>query len=116
MSIEEQTDSDNLPTFPLCPESVDGEPITWNKVMNELDTTHFQQAGQAKYDSLSENKKWTLVPLPEGRKPIDNTWVMKRKLDENGNITKHKARLCGREFSQILNEDYYKTFAPVMKG
>jgi hypothetical protein len=41
---------------------------------------------------------------------------MKRKLDENGNIEKHKARLCGRGFSQILNEDYYETSAPVMRG
>jgi hypothetical protein len=47
MSIEEQADSDNLPNFPLCPESANGELRTWDKVMNEPDATHFKQAAQA---------------------------------------------------------------------
>lgn len=39
---------------------------------------------------------WILVKLPKGRKAISCIWVFKTKRGKNGEILKHKARLCFR--------------------
>jgi hypothetical protein len=39
------------------------------------------------------------VELPRGRKAVDSKLVFKLKRDEEGNVVKHKTRLCARGFS-----------------
>lgn len=67
------------------------------------------------FDSLIENETWTLVELPPGKIPIKCKWVFKTKLDANGNVFKHKARLVGKGCSQKHGIDYTETFAPVVR-
>jgi len=39
-----------------------------------------------------------LVELPEKKKTIDVKWIFKVKLNPDGSISKHKARLVARGF------------------
>jgi len=39
-----------------------------------------------------------LIKLPDGKKAIDVKWVFKLKLNHDGKIVKHKARLVARVF------------------
>ena len=39
--------------------------------------------------------------VPEGRKPVGSKWCFDYKTDKQRNITKFKARLVGRGFTQI---------------
>ena len=44
--------------------------------------------------------------VPEGRKPVDSKWCSDYETDKDGKITKFKARLVTRGFTQIRNVDY----------
>jgi hypothetical protein len=43
---------------------------------------------------------------------IGTKWVFKNKQDENGVVTRNKARLVAQGFAQIEGMDYEDTFAP----
>ena len=40
--------------------------------MESNDAAKWKEAGKLEMESLQKNKTWTLVPLPIGRKAIDN--------------------------------------------
>ena len=58
---------------------------------------------------------YELTTLPPGRKAIGCRWVFRLKLDEKGQVVKHKARLVAQGFSQVPGIDFYDTFAPVIR-
>ena len=60
-------------------------------------------------------KKWELVNRPEDRKIIGVKWVFGTKLNADGSINKHKARLAVKGYSQIFRIDYSDAFAPVVR-
>jgi hypothetical protein len=62
-----------------------------------------------------ENGTWDIVDLPKGRKAIGSKWVFKKKRDEQGNVTKYKARFDAKGFTQKKGVDFNETFAPVVK-
>lgn len=47
-------------------------------------------------ESLRNNETWDLVEIPEGRKPIDNKWVFKKK-DKCNRISREVHSLIGHE-------------------
>lgn len=67
------------------------------------------------YESLIENKTWTLVERTPDLKVIDNRWVFKLKRNAKGEIDRYKARLVARGFSQEYGIDYEETFSPVAR-
>ncbi|XP_070017661.1 uncharacterized mitochondrial protein AtMg00820-like [Nicotiana sylvestris] len=69
-------------------------------------------------DELNQFKKsqvWHLVPRPKDRSVIDTKWIFINKLDEDGKITRNKARLVVQGYSQEEGIDYDETFAPVAR-
>ena len=46
---------------------------------------------------------------------IDTRWVFRNKLDEEGIVTRNKAILVSKGFSQAEGIDYDETFAPVAR-
>ena len=66
-------------------------------------------------ESLHANDMWDLVELPEGRKAVGSKWVLKLKLNADGVIERHKARLVAQGFSQKHGLDYDETFSPVAR-
>ncbi|KAM1401398.1 hypothetical protein ACFX1X_028606 [Malus domestica] len=65
--------------------------------------------------ALEENKTWSLVQLPPGKKAVGSRWIYKIKFKADGSIERHKARLVARGFTQTFGVDYKETFAPVAK-
>ena len=68
------------------------------------------------FQAFGKKGAWTLVPRPEGTNVVSVRWVY--DLKATGDIiTKWKARLVARGFSQQEGEDYdpFKLFAPTMK-
>ena len=51
-------------------------------------------------DSMSSNRVWDLVELPNDVKDNVCRWVFKTKKDLQDNIKRHKARLVAMEFTQ----------------
>ncbi|GJV71647.1 putative ribonuclease H-like domain-containing protein [Tanacetum coccineum] len=60
-------------------------------------------------------KVWTLVNLPNGKRPIDTKWVFRNKKDERGIVIKNKARLVAQGYTQEEGIDYDEVFAPVAR-
>ena len=50
--------------------------------------------------SMSHNKVWSLVDLPDGCRPIGCKWVFKTKCDVKGQVERYKARLVAKGYSQ----------------
>jgi len=54
-----------------------------------------------------------LVPKPKDRTIIGTKWVFRNKLDEQGTVTRNKARLVVQGYNKEEGIDYEETFAPV---
>ena len=62
---------------------------------------------------IEKNHTWQLVERPTDRKVIGVKWVFKTKLNADGSINKHKARLVVKGYAQIFGVDFSETFAPI---
>ena len=64
-------------------------------------------------NAMQRNKVSKLLPRPSNKTIIGTKWVLRNKLDENGTVTRNKARLVAQGYQQEEGIDYDKTFAPV---
>ncbi|GJS22896.1 putative ribonuclease H-like domain-containing protein [Tanacetum coccineum] len=62
-----------------------------------------------------EDKVWTLVKLPNGKRAIRTKWVFRNKKDERGIVIRNKARLVAQGYTQEEGIDYDEVFAPVAR-
>jgi hypothetical protein len=46
---------------------------------------------------------------------IDNKWIFCNKQDEHGVVTRNKAQLVAKRYSQVEGLDFDKTFAPIAR-
>ena len=70
-------------------------------------------AMQEEMKSMSTNKVWDLVEIPQGAKTVGCKWVYKTKYDSKGNIERFKARLMAKDFTQREGIDYNENFSHV---
>lgn len=100
----------------LCAESfVEDVPQQFNDIHGRDVEKQWMQAINEEITSLVKNKTWDLMPLPPGRRVIDNRWIFKIKRDKDGNIDKYKARLVVKGCSKRRGLDYEETYAPVAR-
>ncbi|KAI5327261.1 hypothetical protein L3X38_026657 [Prunus dulcis] len=95
-----------------------------SKLSNESEPRNFQEANlqnvwrlamEEELKALDENKTWSVVQLPKGKKVVGSRWIYKTKFNSDGSIERHKARFVARGFTQTFGVDYKETFAPVAK-
>ena len=70
---------------------------------------------QDELNQFERNKVCYLVPRPKQHPIISTKWVFRNKLDEQGAITRNKARLVAKEYNQEDGIDYDETFFPVAR-
>ncbi|KAG7572108.1 Reverse transcriptase RNA-dependent DNA polymerase [Arabidopsis suecica] len=58
---------------------------------------------------------FSVVTLPEGKKPIGCRWVYRIKHHADGTIDRYRARLVAKGYTQQEGVDYIDTFSPVAK-
>ena len=62
-------------------------------------------------------KHWSIVhrnTLPNKAQPIKAIWSFKRKQNPDGELLKHKARLCAHGGMQQWGDRYWETYSPVV--
>ncbi|GKA52125.1 putative ribonuclease H-like domain-containing protein [Tanacetum coccineum] len=88
----------------------------FSSVQQRKNHKDFQNCLFACFLSQVEPKKvWTLVDLPNSKRPIGTKWVFKNKKDERGIVIKNKARLVSQGYIQEEGIDYDEVFAPVAR-
>ena len=82
---------------------------------NAIKDKEWVDAMNNEVDVIERNQTWDLVDLPDDKNSIGVKWVFKTKLNERGEVDKHKARLVVKGFSQQPGIDYGEKFAPVAR-
>ena len=95
--------------------AVTDDPKSFRDAMKGSNSQKWKPAIEAEMNSLRKNNTWELVDLPHGKSAIGSKWVFKTKLNADGTINKHKARLVAQGFKQKQGIDYDEVFAPVVK-
>ncbi|GJX15195.1 ribonuclease H-like domain-containing protein [Tanacetum coccineum] len=85
------------------------------KVIHALKDTSWIEAMQDELLQFKLQKVWTLVDLPNGKRPICTKWVYRNKKDERGIVIKNKARLVAQGYTQEEGIDYDEVFAPIAR-
>nr|GEW47091.1 hypothetical protein [Tanacetum cinerariifolium] len=83
------------------------------KMFEALKRQGWVYAMQEELNQLYRNKVWTFVLLFYGKIAIGSRCVFKNKKDEQGFVTKNKARPVAQGYSQEEGIDYNEMFAPV---
>ncbi|GJX74705.1 retrovirus-related pol polyprotein from transposon TNT 1-94 [Tanacetum coccineum] len=117
----ELLDDPNMPELEDIVYSDDDEDLGAEADMNNLDAFMPDQAGidgyagRASAIQVKLQKVWTLVDLPNGKRPIGTKWVYRNKKDERGIVINNKERLVAQEYTQEERIDYDEVFAAVAR-
>jgi hypothetical protein len=66
-------------------------------------------------DQIEKNDTWELVPRPKNKNVIGTKWVFINKLNEDGEVTRNKARLVCKGYAQVEGIEFEETFSPVSR-
>ncbi|GKE18123.1 retrovirus-related pol polyprotein from transposon TNT 1-94 [Tanacetum coccineum] len=89
--------------------------IELKKLIEALEKEGWVITMQEELNQFERNKVWTLVPKPHRKTIIRTKWIWKNKIDEEGVVTKNKARLVAQGYNQQEGINYEETFAPVAR-
>ena len=70
---------------------------------------------QEELNQFERNKVWTLVPRPKHHPIIGTKWVFRNKMNEEGIITRNKARPVAKGYNQKEGINYDEIFAPIAR-
>ncbi|GJT71678.1 retrovirus-related pol polyprotein from transposon TNT 1-94 [Tanacetum coccineum] len=86
-----------------------------NNVNEALTNDSWIVTMQEELNQFIANDVWELVPQPRNMTIIGTKWVFRNKLDENGIVSRNKARLVAQGYNQQEGIDYDETYAPVAR-
>nr|GFB21308.1 retrovirus-related Pol polyprotein from transposon TNT 1-94 [Tanacetum cinerariifolium] len=70
---------------------------------------------QEEINQFKTNEVWSLILPPKNQTIIGTKWVFKNKLDENGVVSRNKARLVAQGYNKQEGIDFDETYAPVAR-
>ena len=106
----DQNRSTSSTSTKLHRDSLPTEPRHFGGLRNHPHADGFRRAMETEIAALISKGTWTEVPHQTANSTppsIPTTWVFKYKFDEEGFLTKYKARLCARGDLQKTQQDTY---------
>ena len=92
-----------------------GAPSSYGEALGGPEGNGWRKAFAAEVKSLNDNKVYSVVDRPSGKKVVKAKWVLRRKLLPNGELDKLKARIVAKGFTQREGIDYEETFSPTVR-
>ena len=92
-----------------------GAPASYGEALKGPEGKGWKKAFDAEVQSLNENKVYSVVDRPVGKKVVKAKWVLRRKLLPGGKLDKLKARIVAKGFTQREGIDYEETFSPTVR-
>jgi hypothetical protein len=71
-------------------------------------------AMQEELNNFKRNKVWSMVERPK-QNIVSTKWVFRNKQDEYRVVTRNKARLVAKDYSQVEGLDFDESFTPVAR-
>jgi hypothetical protein len=84
------------------------------RVVDALRDSDWVLAMQEELNNFTRNEVCHLVPHPN-QNVVGTKWVFRNKQDEHGVVTRNKARLVAKEYSQVEGLYFGETYAPVAR-
>ena len=72
------------------------EPSSFKEASNDK---FWVKAMEEELDQIQKNETWELVPRPKNKNVISTKWVFRNKLNEEGQVTRNKARLVCKGYA-----------------
>ena len=91
------------------------EPTTYEKAIAAADSTLWLEAMNTEIKAMEDLNVWEVVPRPDNTNVVSCKWIYKIKRDAQGEISRYRARLVARGFTQVHGTDYFDTYAPVTR-
>nr|GEX12890.1 copia protein [Tanacetum cinerariifolium] len=95
------------------------EAINVNEIRPLGNDVEYKSLGNNEIINIKENKSHPLenviVPNPKDMTIIGTKWVYRNKLDENGVVSRNKARPVAQGYNQQEGMDYDESYAPVAR-
>ncbi|MBW0549377.1 hypothetical protein O181_089092 [Austropuccinia psidii MF-1] len=88
------------------------DPKTYQEAVNGPNSQEWKSEIKSELNNMTNHHVWIPTTSDQDVKPLSTMWVFKRKTDKDGNLSKFKARLCVRGFSQKEGIDYTEVFSP----
>jgi hypothetical protein len=89
-------------------------PIEPNKIEDALRDPDWVVAIQEELNNFTRNDVWHLVPR-RNQNVVGTKWVFRNKQDEHGVVTRNKAWLVAKGYSQVEGLDFDETYATVAR-
>jgi hypothetical protein len=84
------------------------------RVEEALQDSYWLMVMQEELNNFTRNEVWHLVPRPN-QNVVGTKWVFRNKQDEHGVVTRNKAQLVAKGYSQVEGLDFGETYAPVAR-
>ena len=92
-------------------------PENWREMRKHADAAKWQESCDEEMQNLRQLGCWTVVSIqdvPRGTPIMGSRWTYRAKTDENGNLTRRRARFVCQGFSQVKDVSYWESFSPVV--
>ena len=106
---------------PLCfaagKSKTNPDTLTLREMYKQQDCEKFREQMQLEISDMYKNKVFSLHPreqVPRGQNIIKAIWSFRRKRTPDGEVYRHRARLCCHGGMQKEGIDYNETYAPVI--
>uniref|UniRef100_A0A5S6QG42 Retrovirus-related Pol polyprotein from transposon TNT 1-94 n=1 Tax=Trichuris muris TaxID=70415 RepID=A0A5S6QG42_TRIMR len=86
--------------------------ISYREAINGPEAAKWLEAMEEEMENLREHETWTLEEPPKGTKPIQCKWVLRKKVNATGEVTRYKARLVAKGYAQQKGIDYEDVYSP----
>lgn len=80
------------------------EPRSYREMLKHPHKERFLEATRKEIEGINSKNTYRIVDRPTNIPVIPVKWVYTYKLDKDGNLCKHKARLCARRLASYDHE------------